>query len=216
MIIGLVLSVCHHLHPCSAFMPRTYVFGVQSVVERKTPPHPTAYTDPFEFDSGAPKEPINTDHVCGPSPGPSAKTPLLATPPTHRLCTTCDASVTVSNWARHQRTHSVRLSTKLPFTCEVCGSSFTTSSQRKRHHSRKHTPDAATSHPCGQCSRAFTVKENLFDHIRDVHRPMASRTCPHCQHRFSRPVRLKEHLKHKCLQAQVLNFEAAVGSVKQA
>ena len=54
-------------------MSRTYVFGVQSVVERvfgvqsvverKPPPPPTADTDhdPFEFDSGAPKEPIKFD-----------------------------------------------------------------------------------------------------------------------------------------------------------
>jgi hypothetical protein len=118
MIIGLVLSVCHRLHPCSAFMSRTYVFGVQSVVERvfgvqsvverKTPPPPTADTDPFEFDSGAPKEPINTDHVCGPSPGPPRRP--HSWPPLRPIGYARRAMHQLRfRTGRHQRTHSGKL-----------------------------------------------------------------------------------------------------------
>ena len=206
----------------SAFMPRCWTFGAQSVVEYKTPPRRTT-ADVFEFDSGEDKEPTKIDQACSPDPGPSSAEPppaAVATPPARRLCTSCDTLVAAANWVRHQRTHSARMTVKLPFPCESCGANFSRSSQLKRHHYRKHTPGAAASHQCEQCSKAYAVKENLLDHVRDVHRQMTSRTCPHCQHHFSRPVRLREHLKYKCLEAQaiaqVLDFDAAAGFANQA
>ena len=131
------------------------------------------------------------------------------TSPAHSTATSAPRAPSISNWARHARKHSQNFGVKSGFVCNECGSGFDRRTHLTRHCARRHSPDLAAVHACSDCPKKFKVKENLFDHIRDRHREMASRTCPDCQRRFSRPAGLKAHRSGlKCIKkpAQALAF----------
>ena len=156
----------------------------------------------FEFEESD-KESDGSSDDAPPSP------PLSPAVTKKQHCGECGKSISISNWARHARKHSQNFGVKAGFVCNECGSGFDRRTHLTRHCARRHSPDLAAVHACSDCPKKFKVRENLFDHIRDRHREMASRTCPDCQRRFSRPAGLKAHRSGlKCIKkpAQALAF----------